>query len=682
MIIISFVQEMIFMSYKSQSSWFCFLMLFLVFSACVPEVQKELTTVSLDVKSNDFYDVLELTNKDKTDSLALLLNDKDPTKRYLASRAFCSISSLLVADSLLALMDDPVIDVRTMAVKAIGQLGNTAKLEGLVSAFRAKDTSDVNNPFNAAILESVGKLGSEKYLNLIATTKTYRDSDDNLILGQARAIYQFALRDITSEAGTNRMVDILTNKTFHMDARLMSALYLERAKNINLDAFKFRLAEVFTKEPNPSIRMSVAKAMGKINDPEILSYLKNQYKIEKDYRVKLNIIDAYKNFAYIDVVDDIFALIKDEDYRIGLAASQYLKTNGVATDAMIYKTALADSLDKRIVANVYEAILTTLPHYYVNSKNVIRRDILTEIDSTKNVYLKADFIRALGKDPLAYVELKKLLENNEDPVVNTAIADAYKSILANDKFDYVFKSGARYVRKEILAVYETMLELGDAGMSAVVGTSLANPQSQLKPLIDSLNFVEDAINNLNIPKEIESYDELQKALAYLKDVPYVKGGTKMIKPIDWASLRSVSDSTIIVIKTNKGNISFKPYPQRAPESVANFIALVNDNFYDGKVFHRVVPNFVIQTGCPRGDGYGGMDYTIHSELADAIYDDEGYLGMASAGKDTESSQWFITHRPTPHLDMKYTIFGKVTEGMKVVHAIEVGDKIVDIIITN
>lgn len=670
------------MSIQNLIKWLSYSILIFCVVSCVPEVQKELTTVSLDIKSPAFQDILSLVNEEKTDSLSLLLNDPDPTKRYLASRAFCSISSLLVADSLLTLMDDPVIDVRTMAARALGQLGNTAKLESLVGAFKAKDTSDVNNLFNAAILESVAKLGDEKYLNLISGTKTYRDSDDYLILGQTRAIYQFALRGITSEQGTSRMVDVLTNKNYNKETRMMASQYLDRAKGINLDAFKFRLAEIFTKELNPHIRMTVAKALGKISDPEILSYLKNQYKIEKDYRVKLSIIQSYKNFAYIDVVDDIFGLMNDEDYRIGLAASDYLKTNGAPADALIYKTAITDSLDKRVVANIYDAILKTLPHYYVNSKNVVRKDILSEIEATKNVYLKADFIRALGQDPLAYVELKQILENSEELVVNTAIAEAYKMILENDKFDYIFKSGSRYVRKEILSIYEGMLELGDAGMSAVVGTSLADPVAQLKPLIDSLNFIEDAINKMNLPREIESYDELNKALAYLKDEAYVKGGTKMIKPLNWADLRSVSDSTIIVIKTNKGNISFKPFPHRAPESVASFIGLVNDNFYDNKVFHRVVPNFVVQAGCSRGDGYGGMDYTIHSELADAIYDDEGYLGMASAGRDTESSQWFITHRPTPHLDMNYTIFGKVTEGMDVVHKIEVGDKIVDIIITN
>ena len=117
------------------------------------------------------------------------------------------------------------------------------------------------------------------------------------------------------------------------------------------------------------------------------------------------------------------------------------------------------------------------------------------------------------------------------------------------------------------------------------------------------------------------------------------------------------------------------FPERAPATVSSFIDLINKGFYNQKYFHRVVPNFVIQTGCPRGDGYGSLDFTIRSEVADSYYDAEGYVGMASAGPHTEGTQFFITHSPTPHLDGKYTIFGRVISGMEVVHRIAMGDQI-------
>ena len=152
--------------------------------------------------------------------------------------------------------------------------------------------------------------------------------------------------------------------------------------------------------------------------------------------------------------------------------------------------------------------------------------------------------------------------------------------------------------------------------------------------------------------------------------------------IDWNFLQQHPDSSLALIKTNKGLIKIDLNFEAAPLSVYNFTKLAEANFYDNKTFHRVVPNFVIQGGCPRGDGFGSSDNTIRSEFSQVYYDDEGYIGMASAGPHTESTQWFITHSPTPHLDGRYTIFGKVIEGMDVVHAILPGDQIQDIILTS
>ncbi|AKD05460.1 hypothetical protein PKOR_02440 [Pontibacter korlensis] len=133
----------------------------------------------------------------------------------------------------------------------------------------------------------------------------------------------------------------------------------------------------------------------------------------------------------------------------------------------------------------------------------------------------------------------------------------------------------------------------------------------------------------------------------------------------------------VLLRTEKGSITLQLFVEDAPGSVANFVELTKQGFFNNLYFHRVVPNFVAQGGDKRGDGWGSSDYSIRSEFAPLHYY-EGYVGMASAGKDTESNQWFITHSPTPHLDGRYTIFAKVIDGMDVVHRLEVGDKIVDV----
>ena len=132
----------------------------------------------------------------------------------------------------------------------------------------------------------------------------------------------------------------------------------------------------------------------------------------------------------------------------------------------------------------------------------------------------------------------------------------------------------------------------------------------------------------------------------------------------------------VLLKTTEGNILIELYPNKAPITVANFLHLVQQGFYNGLFFHRVVPGFVIQGGDPRGDGWGGPGYAIPCEYNDLFYD-RGVVGMAHAGKDTGGSQFFITHTPQPHLNGRYTAFGRVIKGMDVVDRILPYDKIIE-----
>ncbi len=126
------------------------------------------------------------------------------------------------------------------------------------------------------------------------------------------------------------------------------------------------------------------------------------------------------------------------------------------------------------------------------------------------------------------------------------------------------------------------------------------------------------------------------------------------------------------IETDKGNIELALFDDEAPNTVANFEKLVNEGFYNGLTFHRVIPNFVIQGGCPKSDGTGGPGYTIKCEINPHKHG-TGALSMAHAGKDTGGSQFFITHSPQPHLDGVHTVFGKVVKGMDVVNQIQASD---------
>jgi peptidyl-prolyl cis-trans isomerase B (cyclophilin B) len=137
------------------------------------------------------------------------------------------------------------------------------------------------------------------------------------------------------------------------------------------------------------------------------------------------------------------------------------------------------------------------------------------------------------------------------------------------------------------------------------------------------------------------------------------------------------------IITKKGTMMVKFFEKDAPGTVANFVELSKKGFYDGLTFHRVIPNFVIQGGCPDGTGAGGPGYTINCELTgDNQYHDRGVLSMAHAGRNTGGSQFFICHNRenTQHLDRNHTVFGKVYEGLEVIDQIKQGDIIEKIII--
>jgi len=119
--------------------------------------------------------------------------------------------------------------------------------------------------------------------------------------------------------------------------------------------------------------------------------------------------------------------------------------------------------------------------------------------------------------------------------------------------------------------------------------------------------------------------------------------------------------------------------REAPMNVENFVELARRGYFNGIVFHRVVPNFVVQGGDPRGDGNGGPGYQIRCEINEVPYD-RGAVGMALSGKDTGGSQFFFTHSPQPHLDGGYTVFGRVVDGMDVVDRLARGDKILTVTI--
>lgn len=138
----------------------------------------------------------------------------------------------------------------------------------------------------------------------------------------------------------------------------------------------------------------------------------------------------------------------------------------------------------------------------------------------------------------------------------------------------------------------------------------------------------------------------------------------------------------VTIETNRGDMELELYAEHAPKTVNNFVFLAQKGFYDGIVFHRVISDFMVQGGDPTGTGRGGPGYQFEDEVAgNPLKHETAVISMANSGPNTNGSQFFITHSPQLHLDGMHTVFGKVVEGQEIVNAIQQGDRMVQVMVS-
>lgn len=247
---------------------------------------------------------------------------------------------------------------------------------------------------------------------------------------------------------------------------------------------------------------------------------------------------------------------------------------------------------------------------------------------------------------------------------------------------------------------QEMLATGDAGVIAAAAEGLKNdPEAvplliELLPKLHSADAVEAMIGVIDVlgaNRDKRAVSVLsgalldpnvtvrEHAIAALKGMdvtaPVVTPAPSPVAPGN--AQEAQTRQLRAIIETPRGRFAIELLGRDAPHTVASFVYLARKSFFDGLTFHRVVPDFVVQGGDPRGDGYGGPGYTLRCEL-NGVHYERGTVGMALAGRDTGGSQWFVTLSPQPHLDGRYTAFGRVIEGMNVVDALLPGDRILSV----
>ncbi|MEM1327715.1 MAG: peptidylprolyl isomerase [Bacteroidota bacterium] len=655
----------------------CVLVFLYLLQACTPVVEEDLTLVSQNVGSADARMVYRLQDRLERDSLIDLLSHEKATVRYWASRGLASVQGAEAVDALLPLLKDTAAEVRYMSAYALGQIGSKKAEDALVKAF---DQQAATNPLNFYVLQAIGKSASAKYLPLISSVSTYQPRDTQLVEGMTQCIYEYMLRGITDRTGTAKMIEVVNNADYVDRGRLYAANYLFRGQNLGLDtlAVDTSLSSSFTNESDPRIRMVLAIALGKTKTLYALQSLQNQYAREQDYRVKCNIIRALTNFDYLVGKTLVLQAVRDPNLHIAHTAVNFLKENGSSREANSYRLLAKDTtLNPMVQIGLIAAANARMPNYFTDYKSRINYDLRLKYETATDAYEKAEALKGLGYYVRMYDYIGKLDVSQEPAVVKTAQTQALSTIAQEETFAASFGYAAANATQQIGNYLLDAIKGGDVGQMAVAAGALRIPERAFNEILaDSVSILKQAADALTLPDHIETYNELQRTIALFEGTTYKQTRPAYNHPIIWSSLTKIRESSRADIVTNKGTIRLRLYPNSSPGSVANFIQLVEYGYFDGTNFHRVVPNFVIQGGGSRGDGYGGSDYSIRSELSpDLYYESRGMVGMASAGNHTESTQFFITHSPALHLNGDYTIFAEVVEGMSVVNDIQVDDKI-------
>ena len=653
---------------------------FTSFITCVPVEEKVDIPFDTSLRNDAVRKIYNLQIRQEKDSLLHYIKSENPSFRYAVARAFASYQDSTFLPSLLPLLSDPNSQVRAMAAEAIGLIGSS-KAEGtLTAAFDGRDSARLYIQANSAILEATGRIGNAQFLNALGTISNYQYIDTMLLLGQVRGIYRYALRDMTDAESTATMVKYFTDNAMPYEVRLIAANYLHRSGNIELTPHAEQLTTLWHSESDPDLRICLATALGKLKTAEATKLLIESLPTESDYRVKCSIIRALHKFEYDDVSDVLLEYAKVTHPAVSEVAAQFFVIQGKEKDAGPYKAAIEQCKSWQARTRMAEAANKYMASMFSAPKTALQKEIQTNIQQTSDVYQKAAWLKAWGSEIRNFESLPKYTDSDQSIVVRVQAVQSLIDACRDKNFEAYFAGEGHLIRSQIGGYLANAMRSGDAGILALIAGAITDPKTGLKSVMrDRKTELSKAMNNLKLPQEMETYLELAKALKeYDVETPPIPEDKKAVKAMKWDIIEKLNAGSKVTIVTTRGDIVMELFPERAPATVSNFIELAEQDFYDQKPFHRVVPNFVIQTGCPRGDGYGSLDFTIRSELAGAYYNDEGYVGMASAGPHTEGTQFFITHSPAPHLDGRYTIFGKVISGMEAVHSMGIGDTIKDI----
>jgi cyclophilin family peptidyl-prolyl cis-trans isomerase/HEAT repeat protein len=628
----------------------------------------------------------------------LLEKDADPVVRAMAAFALGEVESEVGANALLAQLKNKsgAVELRARAIEALGK----------IAAALPREKEARQRELGAAILETLKSESGQPVILLGLTA---------------------ALRSRPADAGPT-LAKFLTHANARVRADAANALARLRLKDGTEQSRKQLASDL-----DPIVRANAARLLGIAEDKQSVDALLARVTDDKDSPVRVNAIRALAAVKDPRAAEPLLARGKFLAQQ-GLA-NRPAELNEILEIATTLGRLLAQKDDQEAITwlrKINEALNHTAPEIDLafvriapatylaefgtadQAKRKVQEIILLDWRAAAGVAAGLGDIAALpetvsNKSELAATAqtlLRAMLDyRNSGLNINTlvavhseyAIPDVLRAVAAFKPADLASVARTHLSNSDIIVRGTAADLLADLPPSEENTRSLVQawPQAANDTLNDAAISIVDALGkqktdaaNDQLKEALKSGDPLirRRAAAALQASGAgdfsAQIGTVHTRNTDADYRRALSrigKNVRAVVTTSKGSFTIEFLPEAAPLTVDNFVQLAQRNYYRNITIHRVVANFVIQDGDPRGDGNGGPGYQIRCEINEVPYD-RAVVGMALSGKDTGGSQWFVTHSPQPHLDGGYTVFGRVVAGMDVVDKIVRGDIIQSIVI--
>ncbi|MBA3240197.1 MAG: peptidylprolyl isomerase, partial [Acidobacteria bacterium] len=661
--------------------------------------------------------------------LGALLSDASAAVRGRAALAAGRIGDEgAVAPLAVLLRKDSDEGVRVTAAFALGEIEAMSGADVLLEALRLSRSPQIR----ARAVEALGKIAAtipvdyamrkqrigEAILGVLAVEGRQAKPNRGVLLMCITA----ALRARPDDAG--KTVAAFLSST---DARVRADAANTLARLRSKDGAD-RLRELLTADTDPVVRANAARALGVAEDAGAFVGLLKQATTDVDARVRVSAIRSLALLKNPAAADALIARAGQlfESYRTSKAVqTTHTPTESnelleiAATLGRLLQNAnheRAGSLLRQMreaglnAPEVETALARIAPAQYLRDKALAdlsnRRGGAPNASSWQKVSAIGQGLgelaaltsalvgnSAVGMQADAQIMLRSLIDSADTPPL--AVPDLLRSLAAFKPGDLANVARAKLTARDVIVRATAADILSELPPDAETARALA--QALPIALQDESNDAalsvlgalakqkgEEADGALKAALEVTDYLVRRRAADILRE--RAGGGTQGAErrvetvatrnhqPDYERALARKGGSVRALISTDKGAFTIELLPEEAPLTVDNFVELARRNYFNNVAFHRVVPNFVVQGGDPRGDGNGGPGYQIRCEINTAPYE-RGAVGMALSGKDTGGSQWFVTHSPQPHLDGGYTVFGRVTEGLDVIDRITRGDRI-------